>query len=73
MLALFGIAVGCFIKAKNNEKSRIVHFTPKTQEKAKREFRNGVEVKPSELGKESKNTAINDSRVENDESCEMEE
>jgi len=70
LLILFGVAVLCFIRAKKNEKDRVVTFAPTTQADAKKTYKNGVEVKPSEISG-NKNNAINDSR--NDSQIENEE
>jgi hypothetical protein len=61
LLVMFVIALACFIKAKKNERDRIVTFAPTEQTNAKKTYRNGVEVKPSELDRGSRQDAINSS------------
>jgi hypothetical protein len=68
LLLMFAIALGCFIRAKKNERDRIVTFAPTTQSNAKKTYKNGVEVKPSELDKADRrhaiNTSVNEEREE---------
>ena len=67
MLIMFGIALFCFLKAKKNERERVVTFAPTTQTNAKKVYRNGVEVKPSELDQnKSAKFGINDSAADID-------
>jgi hypothetical protein len=67
LLSLFVVALACFLRAKKNERDRIVTFAPNTQTDAKKTYRNGVEVKPSELDKVNRNEAINSSMNEDKE------
>lgn len=63
LFVLFAIALGCFIRAKKNERDRIVTFAPTTQTNAKKTYKNGVEVKPSELDQGVRTHAINNSLI----------
>ena len=72
LFILFAVALLCFIRAKKNERDRVVTFAPTTQADAKKTYKNGVEVKPSEIN-DKKNTAINDSQIENEDLNEQEE
>jgi len=47
LFILFAVALLCFIRAKKNERDRVVTFAPTTQADAKKTYKNGVEVKPS--------------------------
>lgn len=62
LFIMFAIALACYIRAKKNEKDRLVTFAPTTHEDIKKRYRNGVEVKPSELAH-----ALNDSQIEENE------
>jgi len=69
LIVMFMIALICFIRAKKNEQDRLVTFAPTTADDIKKRYRNGVEVKPSELSKGKKKpiTSLNDSQVEENE------
>lgn len=51
LIVMFLIALVCFIRAKKNEKDRLVTFAPTTSDDIKKRYRNGVEIKPSEISK----------------------
>lgn len=59
------IALSCYLRAKKNERDRTVTFSTTAQSSAKKTYRNGVEVKPSDLSAKV-NTRINDSVIDED-------
>jgi hypothetical protein len=59
LVVMFLIALACFIRAKKNEKDRLVTFAPTTAEDMKKRYRNGVEVKPSEIKGKKPITSLN--------------
>lgn len=76
MLMLLVVSAACYLRAKKNERDRTVTFSTNAQDSAKKTYRDGVEVKPSDLGssKGQIQTRINDSVVEDqDNSMEQEE
>lgn len=60
------VAAACYIRAKRIEKRNIVEFNHESQQDAKGQYKNGVEVKPSEIAKSKKKNAINDTMDEED-------
>ena len=62
MITLFSIAFYCYYKAKKEEEANTVTFAKIDQSEAKKRYKNGVEVKPSELKKNK--TAINETQEE---------
>ena len=66
LFILFAVALLCFIRAKKNERDRVVTFAPTTQADAKKTYKNGVEVKPSEINDKKSGVSINDSQIENE-------
>jgi len=56
------VAVGCYVRAKRIERRNIVEFNHVDQDALKKQYKDGVEIKPSEYKKEKKSGgAINDS------------
>lgn len=72
LLLLLVVAFACWLRYQKNERDRTVTFNSKAQSSAKKTYRNGVEVKPSDLNKVGATTTINDSVV-GDTSIEQEE
>ena len=66
LLVMFIVALACFIRAKKNERDRVVVFAPNMQANAKKTYRNGVEVKPSEFDKGGARAAAINSSVNED-------
>ena len=60
------VAAGCYIRAKRIEKRNIVEFNHVDTDALKKQYKNGVEIKPSDLQKAKKSGAINDSMNEED-------
>ena len=60
------VAAACYIRAKRIEKRNIVEFNHVNQDELKKRYKDGVEIKPSDLIKEKKSGAINDSMNEED-------
>ena len=60
------VAAGCYIRAKRIEKRNIVEFNHVDTDALKKQYKNGVEIKPSDLHKPKKSGAINDSMNEED-------
>jgi len=60
------VAAGCYIRAKRIEKRNIVEFNHVDTDALKKQYKNGVEIKPSDLQKAKKSGAINDPMNEED-------
>ena len=58
------VALLCYIRAKRIEKRNIVEFNHVNQDDLKKRYKDGVEIRPSDLKKDKK-TLINDS-INND-------
>tara|TARA_B110000285_G_C15074870_1_gene590141 strand:+ start:1381 stop:1596 length:216 start_codon:yes stop_codon:yes gene_type:complete len=59
------VAAACYIRAKRIEKRNIVEFNHVNTDELKKKYKDGVEIKPSDLKKDKKQ-AINDTMDEED-------
>lgn len=65
IIVMIVVAAGCYLRAKRNERRNIVEFNH-DHEDLKKKYRDGVEIKPSDLHKGKKSGAINESMNEED-------
>ena len=73
IIVMFAVAVACFVRSRKLENAKTINFAHLSTDDMKKRYRNGVEIKPSEIAKEKKEqkqttaaTGINDSIAEED-------
>lgn len=66
IILMFAVALACYVRTKKLEDGKAVTFSHISSEDMKKKYRNGVEVKPSEVVKERQTVSINDSLAEED-------
>ena len=49
IILMFAVALACYIRSKKLEDSKTINFTHINADDMKKKYRNGVEVKPSEI------------------------
>jgi len=73
IIVMFAVAVACFVRSRRLENAKTINFSHLNADDMKKRYRNGVEIKPSEIAKEKKvhkesaaPTGINDSIADED-------
>ena len=73
IIVMFAIAVACFVRSRRLENAKTINFAHLSTDDMKKRYRNGVEIKPSEIAKEKKEqkeaaapAGINDSMADED-------
>lgn len=63
IIIMVAVAAACYIRAKRIEKANLIEFNHVDQDALKKQYKDGVEIKPSEFN-QKKAGAINDSMNE---------
>ena len=73
IIVMFAIAVACFVRSRRLENAKTINFAHLSTDDMKKRYRNGVEIKPSEIAKEKTEqkeaaapAGINDSMADED-------